>query len=92
MAVSQGSDNYPALHAGLRWQVPPDFNIAQVCCRRWAAQEALVAIRAHGTGRTLTYVQLQQEANRMANLLVALGVHTRLQAVIAARKAGLIEL
>jgi DNA-binding NarL/FixJ family response regulator len=30
--------------------------------------------------------------NYIANLLVALGVHTRLQAVIAARKAGLIEL
>jgi DNA-binding NarL/FixJ family response regulator len=30
--------------------------------------------------------------NYVANLLVALGVHTRLQAVIAARRAGLIEL
>ena len=29
--------------------------------------------------------------NHVANLLAALGVHTRLQAVIAARKAGLIE-
>ena len=29
--------------------------------------------------------------NYIANLLVALGAHTRLQAVIAARKAGLIE-
>lgn len=29
--------------------------------------------------------------NYIANLLVALGVHTRLQAVIAARKAGVIE-
>jgi DNA-binding NarL/FixJ family response regulator len=30
--------------------------------------------------------------NYVANLLAALGVHTRLQAVVAARKAGLIEL
>jgi DNA-binding NarL/FixJ family response regulator len=29
--------------------------------------------------------------NYVANLLSALGAHTRLQAVIAARKAGLIE-
>jgi DNA-binding NarL/FixJ family response regulator len=29
--------------------------------------------------------------NYVANLLAALGAHTRLQAVIAARKAGLIE-
>lgn len=77
MAVSQGSDNYRAMHAGLRWLVPPDFNIAQACCGRWAqgADAARrVAIRDHGTGRNLTYAQLQQEAGRMANLLVALGV------------------
>jgi acetyl-CoA synthetase len=77
MAVSQGSDNYPALHAGLRWQVPPDFNIAQVCCGRWARRagaDRRIAIRAHGTGQTLTYAQLQQEADRMANLLASLGV------------------
>lgn len=30
--------------------------------------------------------------NYVANLLAALGVHTRLQAVLAARRAGLIEL
>jgi DNA-binding NarL/FixJ family response regulator len=29
--------------------------------------------------------------NYIANLLVALGVHSRLQAVLAARKAGLID-
>jgi acetyl-CoA synthetase len=78
MAVSHGSDNYRAMHAGMRWLVPADFNIAQVCCRRWAsAGEAArrVAIRAHGTGgATLSYAQLQQQANRMSNLLVALGV------------------
>ena len=30
--------------------------------------------------------------NYIASLLTALGVHTRLQAVVAARKAGIIEL
>jgi DNA-binding NarL/FixJ family response regulator len=30
--------------------------------------------------------------NYIANVLSALGVHTRLQAVVAARKAGLIDL
>lgn len=77
MAVSQGRDNYRALHAGMRWHVPADFNIAQVCCARWAARPDAarrIAIRSHGDGRTLTYAQLQQEASRMANLLVALGV------------------
>ena len=78
MKVSQGRDNWPAQHRGLRWQVPEDFNIAQVCCGRWAADAALadnVAIRAHGSGgATLTYAQLQREANAMSNLLVTLGV------------------
>ena len=44
---SQGSDKpqppvwrlpqgYVALHQGFRWQVPRQFNIAQVCSQRWA--------------------------------------------------------
>jgi acetyl-CoA synthetase len=44
MAVSQdrdkagpgASDRYPAMHLGFRWPRPERFNIAQVCCRRWA--------------------------------------------------------
>src|SRR5687767_11027769 len=65
------------MHGSFRWQVPRRFNIAQVCCARWAAQPDAghrIAIRAHGLGTTLTYAQLQQEANRLANLLVSLGV------------------
>lgn len=45
------------------------------------------------TAEIATELRLSQTTvrNYIANLLVALGVHTRLQAVIAARKAGLIE-
>lgn len=81
MRVSQGRDNYRAMHQGLRWQVPEHFNIAQVCCARWAADARVasqVAIRAHGVqgqGATLAYSQLQERANRLSNLLVTLGVH-----------------
>jgi acetyl-CoA synthetase len=79
MDRSQGRDNWAAMHAGFRWQVPPQFNIAQVCCARWAQgadAEQRVAIRAHAAERsTLSYAQLQREANAMSNLLVALGVH-----------------
>lgn len=80
MSVSQGRDNWAAMHRGLRWLVPQDFNIAQACCTRWAEQpdaDRRVAIRAHGAAAgqaTLTYAQLQREANAMSNLLVALGV------------------
>jgi acetyl-CoA synthetase len=78
MDRSQRRDNWAPMHAGFRWQVPPQFNIAQVCCARWAQgqdAEQRVAIRAHAqTQSTLTYAELQREANAMSNLLVALGV------------------
>ena len=77
MKVSQGRDNWAAMHRGFGWQVPARFNIAEACCGRWARREDAerrVAIRAHGTGAVLTYAQLQREANAMSNLLVALGV------------------
>jgi DNA-binding NarL/FixJ family response regulator len=45
------------------------------------------------TAEVATELGLRQTTvrNYVANLLAALGVHTRLQAVIAARKAGLLE-
>jgi len=74
-----GRDNDPwaAMHRGLVWRVPRRFNIAQACCGRWAAlpdAEARIAIRAHGAGTTLSYGQLQREANAMSRLLARLGV------------------
>jgi acetyl-CoA synthetase len=78
MAGSQGRDNWEAMHRGFGWQVPEDFNIAQACCARWAAApdaEDRVAIRAHAAGgATLSFAQLQREADAMSNLLVTLGV------------------
>ncbi|HET8748330.1 MAG TPA: AMP-binding protein [Ramlibacter sp.] len=78
MDRSQGRDNWEAMHRGFGWQVPDSFNIAQACCARWAAEPDAaqrVAIIAHGPRReTLTFAQLQQEANAMSNLLVGLGV------------------
>ena len=71
-------DNYAALYASFRWQVPPDFNIAQVCCARWARDTPqAVAIRtAHegGTATAHTYAELQRDANRLANALRRIGV------------------
>ncbi|MBC5784412.1 AMP-binding protein [Ramlibacter sp. USB13] len=80
MAGSQGRDNWAAMHRGFGWQVPPGFNIAEACCGRWARREdadTRVAIVAHGASpaATLTFAQLQREANAMSRLLVGLGVH-----------------
>src|SRR4051812_45705417 len=72
------TDDYAALHAGFRWQVPADFNIAEACCARWARStpNAVAIVCAHEDGRvvTHTYSALQRAANRLANALARLGV------------------
>ncbi len=71
-------DHHAAIHAAFRWQVPAFFNIAQVCCTRWAQQTPqAVAIRwEHEDGRVaaFTYADLQAAANRLANVLRQQGV------------------
>ncbi len=71
-------DRYDELHAGFRWLVPDRFNIAEVCCSRWARERpAAVAIRAdHENGaRSLhTYGALDADSRRLAAALVELGV------------------
>ncbi len=80
MARSQNRDNYEALHRQFRWEVPAQFNIAQVCSRRWAqAPDAAqrIAVLADGPGlqaRAHSYAELQQQANRLSHALAGLGV------------------
>ena len=74
----QLADHYDQMHAGFRWAVPPDFNIAQACCGRWArATPNAIAIHhetEEGVYRSINYLQLQQDANRLSGLLQGLGV------------------
>ena len=92
MDVSQGRDkapagapdHYAAMHDGFRWPVPASFNMAQVCCRRWAGLEGgaeedskRIAIIDHstlGNGTFYSYFELQQASNRLSNVLTSLGV------------------
>ena len=90
MRVSQTSDKasptltlpeaYAQLHGNFRWAVPEHFNMAQVCCQRWAAAPDAtknIAIAAIGTGATAifhSYSELQDQANRLSNVLTVLGV------------------
>ncbi len=79
-AASAGSidDRYDAIHGGFRWHVPARFNIAEVCCARWARDTPdAVAVRieqADGTRLRVSYGQLQRQADRAANALRRLGV------------------
>jgi len=80
MASSQDRDNYASLHSQFRWWVPDEFNIAEVCSRRWAqAADAgqRIAILADGPGlqpRSHSYAELQHQANRLSNALAQLRV------------------
>ncbi|OYU95879.1 MAG: hypothetical protein CFE45_19435, partial [Burkholderiales bacterium PBB5] len=71
-------DHHAALHNGFRWQVPAQFNLAQVCCGRWARDtpQAVAIHWQHEDGRraTLRYGALQRAANRAAHALRRLGV------------------
>ena len=72
-----GEDRYRAICAAHSWQVPPDFNIARAVSARYAGQTSRVALYwedESGTTARLTYAQLQEQANRLANALGAHGV------------------
>ncbi len=76
MSARQQQDAYANLYETYRWQVPADFNITELCCSRWASDPDRVAIffdDLHGD-RVVTYAQLQQDANRLSNVLRDLGV------------------
>ena len=73
-------DHYPALHADFRWQVPAEFNMAEVCMRRWATgaasgrRTAVIATAPGQADREHSYAELFAQANRLSNALDALGV------------------
>lgn len=70
-------DQYRELYESFRWHVPAEFNIAEVCGRRWAAETSRVAIHFEddaGRRAAYTYAALQTDANRLSNALAALGV------------------
>ena len=74
------ADHYAHLHANFRWQVPAHFNMAEVCCRRWAAtpalgrETALIAEGPNAPARHHSRAELAEAANRLSNLLRGLGV------------------
>ncbi len=78
--LSPAPDAYAAMHSSFRWQVDEYFNMAEVCCRRWAARPdgderiALIGHNPEGYGPRISYAQLQDAANRLSALLTRLGV------------------
>jgi len=70
-------DRYREIYDSFRWHVPAEFNIAEVCGRRWAAETSRIALHTEdeaGNRETFTYAALMRDANRLSNALAALGV------------------
>jgi acetyl-CoA synthetase len=71
---------HEALHSAFRWLVPRHFNIAAACSQRWASEPgsahntAVMACAPGESDRTHSYGELQAQANRLSNVLQALGV------------------
>lgn len=83
IAATPSPDFYAALHSTFRWQVDEFFNIAEVCCSRWARAGGAIdateriAIQAHHTGAATvfrTYPELQRAADALSHALAELGV------------------
>ena len=71
------ADRWESVYRSFRWNVPADFNITQWACRRWAGDAARLAILwedESGETRRLTYRELLESANRLANALAHLGI------------------
>jgi acetyl-CoA synthetase len=74
------ADQYAQLYQAFRWHVPPQLNIADVCCRRWAGDaataDAVAIITDDGAGsvQRTTFAELQAQANSISYALASTGV------------------
>jgi acetyl-CoA synthetase len=69
--------DWQTLRASFRWQVPAHYNIARACCGRWAEDRTRFALYYEDEGghtEAWTFWDVQQAANRLSNVLGAMGV------------------
>ena len=77
-------DHYAAMHQGFTWQVDEYFNIAEVCCNRWARADAhkpdamksiaVCPYKTCGSSIFHTYFELDKAAAALSHVLAGLGV------------------
>src|SRR3954447_19378239 len=70
-------DRYDELYRSFRWNVPPRYNIARICCGQWAADRSRFALYwedESGASAAYTFWDVQMAANRLSNALAGLGV------------------
>ena len=71
------TDRYREVYEAFRWEVPERFNVAHYCCDRWATERHRLALHwedESGETRAVSFWELREAANRLANALAALGV------------------
>ena len=73
-------DGYGALHNQFAWAVPKRLNMDEVCARRWARHSdtaghtAVIACGTDQADQHHSYGELQDQANRLSNVLKKRGV------------------
>lgn len=75
--VPKTSDDWETIRDKFHWDVPDYFNIAEVCCDRHAGDAERIALYYEDESdgeATLTFREVQQQANRLANALTSLGI------------------
>jgi acetyl-CoA synthetase len=66
---------YDELYAGFRWDVPPDLNLgAALCDRQPRDAPAILVTDGREVRRRVTFGELSDDSNRLANALRGLGV------------------
>src|SRR5947209_8812144 len=70
--------DYDRLIREFRWHIPARYNIGRAVCDRWAARvpdrAAILEADARGDVTPVTYGDLRERSNRLANALVSRGV------------------
>jgi len=80
MHLDEKAKDYNALHDSFRWETPARYNMARECCGRWAQDRSRFALYYEdeaGVTSAWTFWDLQMAANRLSNVLHALGVQRR---------------
>ncbi|MCQ9329153.1 AMP-binding protein [Pelistega suis] len=86
---AKNSNQYDSLYDNYEWFVPSNFNIANACCHRWASsphearQAAIYFEDQVGQLTSLSYGQLSERVNKLANGFIRMGVHPQDRIAIA---------
>ncbi|MCK6406950.1 MAG: AMP-binding protein [Rhodocyclaceae bacterium] len=76
MHLDSGAEDYARLRQSFRWEVPERYNIGVDVCGRWAADRSRFALYFEddaGHTSAWTFWDIQRAANRLSNVLAALG-------------------